>query len=102
METINVRNVAAVLPQAWSSRVLGEAGGACVKVLRMDDGGLEDEAHDSAEALLVLDGCLELTVAGVPVAVRAGELYVVPPNTSHAVRRGSHGVLVVIERSQAG
>ncbi|MFI1257169.1 cupin domain-containing protein [Streptomyces netropsis] len=102
METINVRNVAAGLPEAWNSRVLGEAGGACVKVLRMDDGGLEEEAHADAEALFVLDGCLELTVEGVPMAVRTGELYVVPPNTAHAVRRGSRGVLMVIERSQAG
>ncbi|MEU2512695.1 cupin domain-containing protein [Streptomyces syringium] len=103
METINVRNVAAALPEAWSSRVLGEVGGGtCVKVLRMDDGGLVEEAHDTAEALFVLDGCLELTVEGAPVAVRAGELYVVPPNTPHAVRQGSRGVLVVIERSQAG
>ncbi|MGE7433832.1 cupin domain-containing protein [Kitasatospora sp. NPDC001175] len=39
---------------------------------------LEPERHEDAEALLVLDGRLELEVEQIVVSVGAGELYPVP------------------------
>ncbi|KAA6214860.1 cupin domain-containing protein [Streptomyces albofaciens JCM 4342] len=97
MTVIDVRKTADALPGAWSSRPLGRVGAADVKVLRMDELPGEEETHDAAEALLVLDGRLELTVDGAAVSVRQGELYVVPAGTPHAVRAGSHGTLVIVE-----
>lgn len=97
MSLINVMSTAAALPEGWRSLVLGEVGPACVKVLRMDDMPVEAEAHDAPEALLVLDGQLQLEVSGQPVPVGAGELYVIPAGTTHAVRPGSRGTLVIME-----
>ncbi|RVU18864.1 cupin domain-containing protein [Streptomyces antnestii] len=97
MSAINLAETAAGLPEAWSSRKLGMVGAACVKVLRMDGLPVEEECHGTAEALLVLDGRLELEVAGMPVSVRAGELFMVAANTAHAVRPGSRGTLVIVE-----
>ncbi|MFI1105057.1 cupin domain-containing protein [Streptomyces melanogenes] len=51
----------------------------------------------SPEALLVLDGQLQLEISGQPVPVGAGELYMIPAGTSHAVRPGSRGTLVIVE-----
>lgn len=97
MSAIDLAETAAALPEAWSSRVLGTVGAACVKVLRMDGLTVVEESHGAGEALLVLDGRLELEVAGVPVSVGAGELFMVAAGTAHAVRPGSRGTLVIVE-----
>ncbi|MEU7135487.1 cupin domain-containing protein [Streptomyces sp. NPDC046261] len=97
MSLINLPETAAALPQEWRSLALGQVGGACLKVLRMDESPMEEESHDAPEALLVLDGHLALDVAGHPVSVRQGELYLIPAGTPHAVRPGSHGTLVIVD-----
>ncbi|MGK5733841.1 cupin domain-containing protein [Streptomyces sp. URMC 124] len=97
MALIDVNDTAAALQHEWNSRVLGRIGPACIKVLRMNELPLEEEVHDAAEALLVLDGRLELDVAGAAVPVGPGELYVIPAGTPHAVRPGSHGTLLIVE-----
>ncbi|MFZ4271199.1 cupin domain-containing protein [Streptomyces arboris] len=94
---VKVSETAAVLPRAWSSTVLGRVGTAAVKVLRMDALPVEEERHAEPEALLVLDGTLELAVDGGAVTVGPGEMYVVPAGTAHAVRPGSSGTLVIVE-----
>ncbi|GAA0394181.1 cupin domain-containing protein [Streptomyces luteireticuli] len=104
MNPVDLRGTAAELPDAWNSRLLGRigdiggAGGVGLKVLRMDGRALEPESHGTAEALLVLDGTLRLTAGGVAVEVCAGEMYVVGAGVEHAVRPGSRGTLVIVER----
>ncbi|WP_035795979.1 cupin domain-containing protein [Kitasatospora mediocidica] len=100
MSVVDLMATAAGLPQAWSSRRLGQVGAACVKVLRMDELSVEEESHSTDEALIVVDGRLELDVDGTPVSVRAGELYMVAAGTAHTVRPGSHGVLVIVESAE--
>ncbi|MEU2156592.1 cupin domain-containing protein [Streptomyces sp. NPDC019396] len=97
MNAVDLAETAAGLPEAWSSRRLGMVGAACVKVLRMDELPVEEESHRTAEALLVIDGRLELEVDGMPVSVRAGELFMVAAETAHTVRPGSRGTLVIVE-----
>lgn len=101
MNPVDVLATADTLPNAWSSRLLGRIGAAHVKVLRMSGLPLAEEQHTAAEALLVLDGRLELTVAGEPVSVGPGEIHWVPAGTRHAVRPGSHGTLVILEEPEA-
>ncbi|MEW2167105.1 cupin domain-containing protein [Streptomyces sp. NPDC007084] len=97
MKAFDLVETASGLPEAWSSRVLGAVGPALVKVLRMDGQPVAEDRHRTAEALLVLDGRMELEVAGTQVSVGAGELFVVPAETAHTVRPGSHGTLVIVE-----
>lgn len=101
MSLINVVETADALPTAWSSHSLGTVGAACVKVLRMGDSPVQEEAHGADEVLLVLDGRLELLVEGTGVAVEAGEMYRVPAGSRHAVGPGSRGTLVIVEESGA-
>jgi mannose-6-phosphate isomerase-like protein (cupin superfamily) len=88
---------AAQLEQAWRSKRLARVGDTSLKLVRMDTQAHPDETHACAEGLLVLDGELHLDVAGEAVTVTAGQLYMVPPGVSHAVRPGSHGTLLIID-----
>ncbi|MFJ9887809.1 cupin domain-containing protein [Streptomyces sp. NPDC091287] len=65
----------------------------------MDGLPVAEESHGDAEALLVLDGRLELEVDGMPVSVGAGELFMVPAGAAHTVRPRSRGTLVIVEWS---
>jgi mannose-6-phosphate isomerase-like protein (cupin superfamily) len=94
---INLLARSAGLEKAWTSTVVGQAAGANVKVLRMDEAAYAAETHDFTEALLVLDGCMRLEINGAVVEVRAGQLYLVPQGVPHAVASGSHGTLLIID-----
>jgi len=89
--------LAAQLPEAWRSVVLAGIGTARLKLLRMDGAPYAEESHDCTEVLLVIDGVLRLTVAGQPVSVRGGELYLVQAGTPHAVAEGSTGTLLIVD-----
>jgi mannose-6-phosphate isomerase-like protein (cupin superfamily) len=98
MTKTNLPERAAELPEAWRSIVFGRAAGANLKVLRMDGTAYPNEAHDFDEALLVLDGQMNLDLGGHVVPVRAGEIYIVPAGVPHAVAPGSRGTLVIVDR----
>jgi quercetin dioxygenase-like cupin family protein len=85
------------LPSAWHSTVVGQAAGANLKVLRMDGQAYPDESHPFDEALLVLEGHMNLRLGTEDIRVSAGEVYIVPAGIPHAVAEGSHGTLVIID-----
>ena len=94
----NLTNRASELATTWSSTIIGQAAGANVKVLRMDGSVYPDEVHDFDEALLVIDGQMNLDIAGEITSVRAGEIFIVPAGIAHGVAAGSNGTLVIIDR----
>jgi len=94
----DLRKLSDSLPAAWRSKVVGHAAGANFKVVRMDGSAYPDETHDFDEALLVLDGRMNLRFGDRVVEVAGGEVYIVPAGTPHAVAPGSHGTLVIIDR----
>lgn len=97
MSPVNLKSAAA--PEAWKSRVLAQVGNANLKVMRMDDAPYPAESHGYTEGLLVVDGCLNLTIGPDAIVVRAGELFLVPAGVAHAVAPGSNGTLVVFDAS---
>lgn len=97
MSLIDLLATSAELPAAWRSTVVGRFGSANLKLLRMDAGAYEEETHDFAEGLLVLDGALRLSIGGEIVEVGAGQLYVVPAGVAHAVEPGSRGTLAILD-----
>lgn len=98
MNKTNLLRMASSLPDAWRSTVIGKAAGANVKVLRMDDQAYPSETHEFDEALLVLDGQMNLEIDSQILSVRQGEVFIVPAGAPHAVAPGSHGTLVIIDR----
>jgi len=97
MSHFELGSLAAALPAAWRSQVIARIGEANLKLLRMDALPLAEETHAYAEGLLVIDGQLNLELAGQPVVVRRGELYVVSAGVPHAVAGGSTGTLLIID-----
>ncbi|MDR7152185.1 quercetin dioxygenase-like cupin family protein [Hydrogenophaga palleronii] len=95
---VNLIEASHALPAAWRSSLVGQAAGANIKVLRMDATTYPNESHDFDEALLVLDGQMNLCIQGKQVEVSAGEVFIVPAGVPHAVAAGSHGTLVIIDR----
>ncbi|MGB5108762.1 MAG: cupin domain-containing protein [Formosimonas sp.] len=93
----NLINIAADLPQAWSSSILANVGNANFKVLRMDEREYADESHPYVEVLLVLDGQLNLLIDQQLIVVQSGESYTIPAHTPHAVTQGSFGTLVILD-----
>ena len=94
----NLLTLASALPEAWRSHVVGKAAGANLKIVRMDGGGYPAESHSFDEALLVLEGQMNLMFDDKVIAVRSGEVYVVPAGLPHAVAEGSHGTLVIFDQ----
>lgn len=98
MQKVNLFQEAGVLSHPWMSKVIGRAAGSNVKVLRMDASSYPSEVHSFAEALLVLEGQMNLEIDGKTIFVKAGEVFIVPAGQSHAVATGSHGTLVIIDQ----
>ena len=98
MSKCNLLFQASQLPDAWRSTIIGKAAGANIKVLRMDELPYPNEIHDFDEALLVIEGQLNLQIHNEVVAVQQGEVYIVPAGIPHAVAQGSNGTLVIIDR----
>jgi quercetin dioxygenase-like cupin family protein len=88
------------LPETWRSKIIGGAAGANIKVLRMDEVASGEEPHAYDEGLPVLDGELKLGIGSEVITVSAGEIFIVPANTPHAVAAGSHGTLVIIDQDE--
>ncbi|HAT31268.1 MAG TPA: cupin [Janthinobacterium sp.] len=97
MSLIKFESLALGLPHAWQSSVVAQVGPARIKVLRMDELAYGEETHDYNEGLLVLKGRMMLEVAGQPVVVEAGEMFLAEAGVSHAVLPGSRGTLVIID-----
>lgn len=97
MSHLHLKNTADILPGFWRSAIVGKAGNSNIKVLKMDGQAYPAEAHDYAEALVVIEGKMFLEVNGEPVAVSGGEMYLVAAGVPHAVAPGSHGTLMIID-----
>lgn len=97
MPLVDLKAVAGNLETAWKSVIVGQAGPANIKVLRMDEQPYEAEVHDYNEGLLVIDGQLLLDVAQETVVVEAGQMYLALAGVPHAILPGSCGTLVIID-----
>ena len=98
METINLKQVAADLPEAWGSSVLARIGSAKLRMISMDQLPSSEATHDYDEAFLVLEGQMYLLVAGKVVMVRPRELFVVEAHTPYYVLPNSRGTLMLMDR----
>jgi quercetin dioxygenase-like cupin family protein len=97
MAEIDLITAARDLPEAWRSHIVGRTGNARIKLLRMDASIHAEEVHEYSEALLVLQGRLELAVAGQRRTIDAGELFMVDAYQLHAVCAGSSGILLIVD-----
>jgi quercetin dioxygenase-like cupin family protein len=63
-----------------------------------DEGAaIHAHAHEQEEIWQVLEGELEITIAGVAHRAGAGFVGIVPPNTEHAVKALTKGRAIVVD-----
>ncbi len=98
MKKINLNAQALSLSHTWRSTILGQAAGANIKVLRMDESEFSEEVHDFDEALIVLEGKMNLSLNGTSIEVNAGELFIIQAGIPHAVEAGSYGTLIIVDK----
>jgi len=97
MKAIDLKELAGTLSAAWQSTVIGTAGGANIKVLRMDSAPRPNDVHNYAEALVIVEGRLNLELDGMLLAVGPGGIFIVPAGLSHAVAAGCYGTLLIVD-----
>jgi mannose-6-phosphate isomerase-like protein (cupin superfamily) len=96
MQCIQVISQAQTLTIPWKSKIIGQAAGANIKVLRMDASAYAAEVHAYDEAIMVLDGQMNLDIGGVISEVQGGEICFIPAGLLHSVAPGSHGNILII------
>jgi mannose-6-phosphate isomerase-like protein (cupin superfamily) len=95
---LNLVKEALALPDAWRSRILGRVAGSNLKIIRMDEAGIPFESHaDFDEALLVIEGEMQLEIEGEIIRMKSGDIYIVPAGKAHRVLPGSHGTLFLVD-----
>lgn len=97
MPHVNLKDIAHNLPQFWSSKIIGQSGNCNIKVLKMDEAEYPEEIHDYNEALIVLEGEMLIVENNETIRISAGEMYFAPAGVPHAVAKGSHGTLLIVD-----
>lgn len=85
-EALRLEDLIAFTPQGIASRVLARNGGGSVTLFAFDAGqGLSEHSSPYDALVQVVEGAFSLTIGGVPVQARAGDLVRMPANVPHAV-----------------
>lgn len=95
---VSPRAIAASLAETWSPRVIAEVDDAYVKTAKIH-GELVWHAHaEEDELFLVLAGRMRIELPDRAVALREGELFVVPKGTPHKPSAEEECLVLLIER----
>jgi mannose-6-phosphate isomerase-like protein (cupin superfamily) len=95
MEKINLRKKLALFDTHWDPKIVGELNGQHVKLVKFD-GEFGWHRHESEDELfLVVDGQFEMQFRDRVVALKEGELLIVPRGVEHrpVARREAHVLL---------
>lgn len=85
-ETLVLRELITPTPHGIASRVLTKTGGGNVTLFAFDQGqGLAQHTAPFDALVMVLDGCLELTVGGTRLTAVPGTVVLMPANVPHAL-----------------
>jgi len=89
---------ARLLGPNWTGKLMGRPGGVGLKLFKVDAGGLAREMHPAYdEALLMLEGAIDLTIDGARISLRAGDLQVIPAGAWHEILPGGHGSFLLVD-----
>ena len=97
MIPINLLEKLALFTEHWSPRVVAELNDYQFKLVKLQ-GEFVWQAHtDTDEAFLVLEGEMEIGFRDRTVALRQGELFVVPKGVEHITRAARECSALIIE-----
>jgi len=79
------------------SKTLADKPAGSLTLFAFDRGqGLSEHTSPFDAVVQILDGAAEISVAGRPTTVRAGELFVMPANVPHALQAGQRFKMLLI------
>ena len=97
MEVVNLREKLARFDSHWEPRIVGELNGQHVKLVKLQ-GEFVWHHHEVADELfLVIHGELEMQLRDRVLAVREGELVIVPRGVEHCPRAREEAHVLLFE-----
>ena len=98
MPFIDTRDLTVVerLP-GWKGRYFDSAMMTFGHYVFDDGASIHEHSHPNEEVWNVLDGRLEVRIAGVTQVAGPGMVAIVPPNALHSVRALSSGAAIVVD-----
>ena len=97
IEPVRLAEKLAAFTEQWAPRVVAELNDYQFKVARLEGEFVWHAHNDTDEAFLVLDGELTIELRDGAVAMRAGDLYVVPRGVEHRPRAERECQVLLIE-----
>ena len=94
---VNLAAKLALVPEAWSPRVVANVNDHLVKVARLEGDFVWHRHAEADELFLVLEGELRIELRDGEVILGPGELYVVPRGVEHRPRAGRECRVVIVE-----
>jgi mannose-6-phosphate isomerase-like protein (cupin superfamily) len=97
LSPINLAGKLATLSEYWSPRVVAEMNDYQFKLVKLKGEFVWHTHDDTDETFLVLDGEMEIGFRNGAVALKPGEMYVVPRGVEHITRAERECHALVIE-----
>jgi len=97
LSPINLAGKLSALSEYWSPRVVAEMNDYQFKVVKLKGEFVWHRHDDTDETFLVLAGEMEIGLRTGAIALKAGEMYVVPKGVEHITRAEQECHALVIE-----
>ncbi|HET9199395.1 MAG TPA: cupin domain-containing protein [Dehalococcoidia bacterium] len=99
--TVNLQEIARELSEPWQPRLVAEANGFQMKVVRLS-GEFPWHKHEREDELFYcLEGAFRIELEGAePVSLRAGTVFVVPAGAQHRPVADEPALAVLFEREE--
>ena len=94
---INLAQKLAQVSEQWSPHVVAELNDYQFKVVKLQGEFVWHTHPDTDEAFIVIDGEMEIGFRDGAVALRAGDLYVVPKGVEHITRATTECHALIVE-----
>ncbi len=107
-DPVNFAQKLSTFSEHWSPRVIAEMNDYQFKLVKLEGEFVWHKHEDTDEAFVVLQGEMEIGLRDRTVALRAGEMFVVPKGVEHITRatRECHALLIeprgVVNTGDAG
>lgn len=96
---INIADKLSLISERWSPKIIAQLNDYHVKIAKIK-GSLDWHKHNETDELfLVIDGSMTIDFRESSVALRSGEMFIVPKGVEHRTRTEEECCIMMIEPS---